>query len=99
MRIRLTPKASRDAVEGADRLADGTAVLKVRVRAVPEGGKANAALIDVLAAALGVARSRLALAAGAGARLKTVTVAGNGGVAERLAALSGGAVRTGGRGT
>ena len=42
---RLTPKGGRDAIDGAATLADGTRVLLVRVRAVPENGKANDALM------------------------------------------------------
>ena len=45
--VRLTPKSSRDALEGAESGADGGAWLKARVRAVPEDGKANKALIAV----------------------------------------------------
>jgi uncharacterized protein len=41
--VRLTPKGSRDEIGGAERLAGGRVVLKVRVRAVPQDGEANAA--------------------------------------------------------
>lgn len=77
LRVRLTPKSSRDAIEGVERLADGSAVLKARVRAVPEGGKANTALAALLAKALGVARGAVALQAGQTSRLKTVRVSGD----------------------
>ena len=40
LQVRLTPKSSRDALEGVEVLADGACVLKARVRAVPEDGKA-----------------------------------------------------------
>jgi hypothetical protein len=42
--VRLTPRGGRDAIEGTERRADGRAVLKVRVRAVPAAGEANSAL-------------------------------------------------------
>ena len=42
--VRLTPKGGRDAIDGIETLADGRAVLKVRVRAAPSEGEANAAL-------------------------------------------------------
>jgi len=42
--VRLTPKGGRDSIDGVDTLADGTAVLKARVRAAPSEGEANAAL-------------------------------------------------------
>lgn len=89
--VRLTPKGGRDAVEGVERMADGRAVLKMRVRAVASDGAANAALIRLVAATLGVAPSRVTLAAGAAARIKRLTVDGDAAVlAARLAeAVSG----------
>jgi uncharacterized protein YggU (UPF0235/DUF167 family) len=87
LRVRLTPRSSRDAVEGVVETADGPA-LAVRVRAVPEDGAANAALEVVLADWLGCARSGLALAAGHKSRVKTVAIAGNADELEtRLSAL------------
>lgn len=62
--VRVTPKASRNAVR-----AEGGA-LRVHVTAVPEGGKANAAVIKLLAKAIGVPKSRLVLLRGATARDK-----------------------------
>jgi len=75
--VRLTPKGGRDAVEGWATAADGTAHLKARVRAVPEDGKANAALVALLAKELGLAKSALTIVSGEKARLKTVSVAGD----------------------
>ncbi|MGQ3356758.1 MAG: DUF167 family protein [Phreatobacter sp.] len=75
--VRLTPRGGRDAVEGAERLADGRAVLKARVRAVPEDGKANAALENLIAAELGIGRSQVAVVQGKTARLKTVALEGD----------------------
>ena len=43
--VRLTPKGGRDSIDGVDTLADGTVVLKARVRAAPSEGEANAALV------------------------------------------------------
>jgi uncharacterized protein YggU (UPF0235/DUF167 family) len=76
---RLTPKGGRDAIDGVATLADGTPVLLVSVRAVPEGGKANAALCRLIAEALGVAASKARLVAGAKSRLKQVAVTGEAG--------------------
>ena len=53
---RLTPKGGRDAIDGAATLSDGTRVLLARVRAVPEDGKANDALLRLIAEQAGVAR-------------------------------------------
>jgi uncharacterized protein YggU (UPF0235/DUF167 family) len=75
--VRLTPKGGRDAVEGWVRAADGKPHLKARVRAAPEDGKANAALLALLAKELGVAKSALVITGGEKARLKTVAATGD----------------------
>ncbi len=75
--VRLTPRGGRDAVERSERRADGRAVLKVRVRAAPFEGAANAALCLVVAKALGVAPRQVALAGGATSRVKRIRVAGD----------------------
>lgn len=88
--VRLTPKGGRDAIDGVEHLADGSPVLKARVRAAPQEGKANAALEKLVAKTLGVAASRVHLTAGAAARLKTVTVEGDGqALAEALKKIGG----------
>jgi uncharacterized protein YggU (UPF0235/DUF167 family) len=76
--VRLTPKGGRDALDGIERLADGRAVLKARVRAAPSEGDANTALIRLIARALDVAPRQVVLAAGASARIKRLTIAGDG---------------------
>ena len=64
-------------------------MLRVRVAAVPDKGKANAAVITFLARALGVPRSALAVISGETARLKTVAIAGDGNaLAAGLSALT-----------
>ncbi|MCG6122078.1 MAG: DUF167 family protein [Microvirga sp.] len=93
LRVRVTPRGGRDAVEGVESLSDGSPVLKVRVRAAPEDGAANAAARKVLAKALGVPAGALTLTAGAAARIKTFSVAGDPAelmqtLAETLARLS-----------
>ena len=75
--IRLTPKADSDRTDGIGVLADGRAVGRVRVRAVPEDGAANAALIGVIAKAFKRPKSVVAIIAGAGQRLKQVRVGGD----------------------
>jgi uncharacterized protein YggU (UPF0235/DUF167 family) len=47
--LRLTPKASRNSVGGAQEDADGQNRLKATVTTVPENGKANDALVKLLA--------------------------------------------------
>lgn len=86
--LRLTPKGGRDAVEGWTTGADGTDYLKARVRAVPEDGKANKALVKLLAETLSVPKSAIRIAAGGTARLKRIEIAGPAGtLASRLEAL------------
>jgi uncharacterized protein YggU (UPF0235/DUF167 family) len=87
--VRLTPKGGRDAIEGVERRADGQMVLKARVRAAASEGAANAALIRLVAATLGVAPSRVRLTGGATARIKRLTVEGDAAaLAARLADLA-----------
>ena len=75
--VRLTPKAALDRIDGIATLADGRTVLKARVRAVPEKGKANAALEALLAKALGMPKSAVTVIAGGTSRLKSVRVDGS----------------------
>lgn len=77
--VRLTPRGGRDAIDGIEQLADGRRVVKARVRAAASAGEANAALLELVAKALGVARRDVDLLAGASSRLKRVRVAGTGG--------------------
>ncbi|MBT3139571.1 DUF167 domain-containing protein [Ruegeria litorea] len=63
--LRVTPKAARTSLIAT---AEG---LRMTVTAVPENGKANAAVRQVLAAAMGVAQTRLNLIRGQTARDKT----------------------------
>jgi uncharacterized protein YggU (UPF0235/DUF167 family) len=74
--VRLTPKGGRDGFDGIAALADGRAVLKARVRAAPHEGAANAALMRLIAKAAGVPAGRVALVAGATARVKRVRIEG-----------------------
>lgn len=89
--IRLTPKGGRDAIDGIEQLSDGRGVLKVRVRALPSEGEANAALVQLLARSLGVPPRQVTLAAGATARIKRLTIAGDGAaLAAALEKIAGG---------
>ena len=87
--VRLTPKSSRDSLDGTELLADGRVVLKARVRAVPEAGKANEALTRLVAKVLDVAMVKVTLESGASGRTKILRIAGDGeALALRLAALT-----------
>jgi len=75
--VRLTPRSSRDGIDGFGEAGDGSFHLIARVRAVPEKGAANHALERLVAEWLGVPRSRVAVVAGGTSRLKTVRIAGD----------------------
>jgi uncharacterized protein len=76
LRVRVTPKSSRDDVAGLTDTADGPA-LAVRVRAVPEDGAANQAVALAVAAWLGLPKSTVAVTAGTKSRVKNVTLTGD----------------------
>jgi uncharacterized protein (TIGR00251 family) len=75
--IRLTPRARADRLGGIVRGADGAAMLKASVTAPPAEGRANDALLALLAKSWGVPRCDLAIVGGAKSRNKTVHIAGN----------------------
>jgi hypothetical protein len=72
IQVRLTPKAARDAINGWVTDANGHPVLKAGVTAVPERGKANAALIALLAKSWGVPKGRIEIVRGETDRNKTL---------------------------
>lgn len=74
--VRLTPRGGRDRIDGWDRDGEGRPYLKARVSAPPEDGKANAALVVLLAKALVVPKSAVTIASGQTARLKQVEIDG-----------------------
>ncbi len=89
--VRLTPKSARDEIAGVEDFG-GESVLKARVRALPEDGRANAALEKLIAKWLGLPPSSVEVVQGAKSRLKQVAIEGNGLalaalIAERLASL------------
>lgn len=71
IQLRVAPRASKNAIEPAD--ARG---LRVRVTAAPDDGKANVAVVKLLAKRLGVAASAVAIIRGETARDKVVEVRG-----------------------
>jgi uncharacterized protein (TIGR00251 family) len=88
LRVRLTPKGGRDAIDGWARNADGRPVLKARVSAPPEDGRANAALVALLATTLDLPRRAVRISAGETSRGKTVEIDGDpGALMARLRAL------------
>jgi uncharacterized protein len=81
--VKVTPRAARSAVQGVEVDARGQAYLAVRVTAAPDAGKANAALIKLLAKRWRLPASAVRLVSGATARRKVLYVEG---VPERLLA-------------
>jgi uncharacterized protein (TIGR00251 family) len=75
--LRVTPKASRNAVSGLADTAAGGKALKVSVTAVPEDGKANDAVIKLLSKLWHVPKTAIAVVAGATDRNKVLHVAGD----------------------
>ncbi|MFK4824774.1 DUF167 family protein [Paenochrobactrum sp. BZR 588] len=75
--VRLTPKASKDAVETVITSADERCYLSARVRAVPEKGLANKALEKLLAKSLQVPASTVSVDAGATSRIKQIFISGD----------------------
>ena len=70
--LKVIPNAKADVFEGIVLDADGRARLQLRITAPPVDGKANAAVLKLLAKRLGCPRSALSITAGAGARQKRV---------------------------
>ena len=87
LRVRLSPKSARDEV-GEVAVFEGKGVLTAKVRAVPEKGKANAALLELISKWLGVPKSSISLTGGGKSRLKALAIAGDSQeLGGRLAAL------------
>lgn len=74
--VRVTPKASRNEITGLYRGASGAVSLGVKVTAAPDKGQANAAVIKVLAKAMGVSKSTFHLVKGQTDRNKTFEITG-----------------------
>jgi uncharacterized protein YggU (UPF0235/DUF167 family) len=75
--LRVTPRGGRDEIAGLETLANGRTVMKMRVRAIAEGGAANRAVVELLATALGVPRAKVRVLSGATSRLKQIAVDGD----------------------
>lgn len=75
--VRLTPRGSRDAIDGVETGADGRPALHIRLTAPPVEGAANAALIDFLADALDLRKRDIVIRSGEKSRLKVVHVSGD----------------------
>jgi uncharacterized protein (TIGR00251 family) len=75
--LRVTPRGGRDDIDGVETLANGRAVVKVRVRAIADGGEANRAVTELLAKALGVPKAKVRILSGTTSRLKQIAIEGD----------------------
>ncbi|MBY5332572.1 DUF167 domain-containing protein [Rhizobium leguminosarum] len=75
--VRLTPNGGRDALDGIEADGEGKAFLKARVTSVPEKGKANKALILLIAKSLRIPKSSVSLVSGETARKKILRIDGD----------------------
>ena len=90
--VRVTPKGGHDALEGLIPDANGKPLLKARIAAAAADGKANASLVALLAKEFDVPKGAVTIVRGATARLKQVSIKGDGKwLAARLQAIGGGA--------
>jgi uncharacterized protein (TIGR00251 family) len=76
VRVRVSPKSSKDTIDGVGPTAEGPA-LKVRVRAVPADGEANAAVEHLLADWIGVPKSSVSVSSGHRSRVKSLQILGD----------------------
>lgn len=75
--VRLTPRASREGVDGVVQGPDGRWMLQLRLAAPPVDGAANAALVAFIAKALRLRKSEVAIVSGEKARLKLLELSGD----------------------
>ena len=75
LHVKATPKASHDTISGLVPLPDGSTALAVKVTSVPEKGKANAAIVALIAKAAHVPKSALAQVSGETGRHKVFHIA------------------------
>lgn len=73
LHVKVTPKAKSQRIK-KDTRADGSALYKIYVTAAPEDGKANVAVIKLLAKALGIAKSSLSITHGHTSREKIIKI-------------------------
>lgn len=74
VRVRVTPNAARDAVAGLVLRADNRQFLAIRTKAIAHNGKANQAVIAIVAKALGITKTSIAIATGSQSREKTLLI-------------------------
>ncbi len=76
LRVKVSPNASKDAVEDIVTDADGRALLRIRVRAVAEKGKANKAVCALLAKHFDLPKTRFDVMKGSKNSMKHILITG-----------------------
>jgi uncharacterized protein len=87
--VKAQPGSSKDAIEAVAADAAGQRFLKVRVRAAPEKGRANAAIEALLAKALHLPKSAVSVEKGETQRIKTVRIVADASIGAALENLTG----------
>jgi len=77
LHVHLTPSAARDGLDRVDQDANASPRLRATVTTVPDKGKANKAMIKLLAKKLRLPKSAIQIIAGHQSRDKTLLVAGD----------------------
>src|ERR1700674_2714408 len=75
--LRVTPRGGRDDIDGIETLANGRSVVKVRVRAIAEGGEAHRAVTELIAKALGVPKARVKILSRTTSRHRQIAIDGD----------------------
>ena len=74
IRLPVTPNAKRDEIDSVAAIGDDALALRIRVTAPPEEGRANKAVIALLAKRTGLPRTAFTLLKGAASRTKTILI-------------------------
>ncbi len=77
IRVRISPNSSSCAVNGVMDSADGSKLLKISLKSVPEKGKANKELIDFLAQKMRIPKIDIELVSGETQRVKKILLYGD----------------------
>lgn len=72
LRIKVIPKSNKNEIVETFTDADGEETIKIRIKAAPEKGKANAELIKFLSKEWGVPRAAIEIVSGKTERLKLI---------------------------
>lgn len=73
--VRVTPRSAKPGIGGWRGSSNGREELEIRVSEAPTDGSANAAVVKLLAKALGVSKSEVEIVAGLTSRHKRIAVA------------------------